>query len=363
VSDAAVLDIRDLHKSYGDTPALRGVSLRVAQGAIVCLLGPSGCGKTTLLRVIAGLEHADAGAVVFAGQPIDGVAVHERGFGLMFQDYALFPHRDVVGNVAFGLRMHGAARQEIAARVSEMLELVGLTGYERRRVYELSGGERQRVALARSLAPSPRLLMLDEPLGALDRALRERLLDELRAILKRVGVTSIYVTHDQAEAFAIADWLVLMNDGLIEQQGPPEMVYRRPATRFAARFLGLSNLVDARVLGREEDALLFETPIGRLRGDGTILDAQPGDTVTLVIRPEAATPAPYTTNGANTIAGVVAERSFRGSRTRLAIQHASGQTLEFELNDSALPAVGQPIALALRADAISLIPLSNKERI
>jgi ABC-type Fe3+/spermidine/putrescine transport system ATPase subunit len=205
--------------------------------------------------------------------------------------------------------------------------------------------------------------MLDEPLGALDRALRERLLDELGAILKRVGVTSIYVTHDQAEAFAIADWLVLMNDGRIEQQGRPEAVYHHPATRFAARFMGLSNLVDGRVLGREEGALLFETPIGPLRGHGIGHEAQPGETVTLVIRPEAAAPAPRAINGANTIAGVVAERSFRGSRTRLAIRHASGQTLEFELDEVALPAVGQPIALALRGDAISLIPQSNKERL
>jgi ABC-type Fe3+/spermidine/putrescine transport system ATPase subunit len=353
VADAPILDARDLRKSYGDTPALRGVSLRVAPGSIVCLLGPSGCGKTTLLRVIAGLERADAGTVMFAGRPIDGVPVHQRGFGLMFQDYALFPHRDVAGNVAFGLHMRGEPRGQIDARVAAMLDLVGLAGYDRRRVYELSGGERQRVALARSLAPSPRLLMLDEPLGALDRALRERLLDELRAILKRVGVTSIYVTHDQAEAFAIADWLVLMNAGLIEQQGPPEQVYRQPATRFAARFLGLSNLVGARVLGREGSTLLFETPLGRMRAAG---DAQSGAAVTLVLRPEAARPAPAAAGEhANTIEGVVAERSFRGSRTRLAIRHASGQTLEFELDDAALPAVGEPLVLALRADAISLL--------
>jgi ABC-type Fe3+/spermidine/putrescine transport system ATPase subunit len=351
VADAPILEARDLRKSYGDTPALRGVSLRVPPGAIVCLLGPSGCGKTTLLRVIAGLERADAGTVAFSGRPIDGVPVHERGFGLMFQDYALFPHRDVAGNVAFGLRMRGEPPDQIEARVAAMLDLVGLTGYDRRRVYELSGGERQRVALARSLAPSPQLLMLDEPLGALDRALRERLLDELRAILKRVGVTSIYVTHDQAEAFAIADWLVLMNAGLIEQQGPPEQVYRQPATRFAALFLGLSNLVGARVLGREGGALLLDTPLGRLRALG---DAQPGADVTLVLRPEAARPA-VAGESSNTIEGVVAERSFRGSRTHLAIRHASGQALEFELDDADLPAVGQPIALALRADAISLV--------
>jgi ABC-type Fe3+/spermidine/putrescine transport system ATPase subunit len=271
----------------------------------------------------------------------------------MFQDYALFPHRDVAGNVAFGLRMRGESRAQIDARVAEMLDLVGLAGYNHRRVYELSGGERQRVALARSLAPSPRLLMLDEPLGALDRALRERLLDELRAILTRVGVTSLYVTHDQAEAFAIADWLVLMNDGLIEQQGPPEAVYRQPATRFAARFLGLSNLIDGRVIAREQDTLLTETPLGRLRASG---DAWPGDAVTLVIRPEAAKLMPAAASGdTNTITGVIAERSFRGSRTRLAIQHASGQMLEFEIDNLALPLAGEPITLALRADAISLI--------
>ena len=353
MNDASILTAHDLHKSYGETPALRGVSLNIAAGAIVCLLGPSGCGKTTLLRVIAGLEQADSGAVIFEGRPIDGLPVHARGFGLMFQDYALFPHHDVAGNVAFGLRMRGDSHDQIAARVAAMLELVGLSGYDRRRVYELSGGERQRVALARSLAPSPRLLMLDEPLGALDRALRERLLDELRAIPTRVGVTSLYVTHDQAEAFAIADWLVLMNDGHIAQQGPPEAVYRQPATRFAARFLGLANLIDGRVIAREPHALLIETPLGQLHASG---DAQPGAAVTLVIRPEAAKLVlTATSDDLHTITGVVAERSFRGSRTRLTIQHASGQLLEFEIDDPALPAVGATITLALRMDALSLI--------
>jgi ABC-type Fe3+/spermidine/putrescine transport system ATPase subunit len=353
LDDAPILIARDLVKSYGATPALRGVTLRIAPGSIVCLLGPSGCGKTTLLRVIAGLELADSGTVAFEGRPIDGLPVHARGFGLMFQDYALFPHHDVAGNVAFGLRMRGDARQQIDARVAEMLDLVGLAGYDSRRVYELSGGERQRVALARSLAPSPRLLMLDEPLGALDRALRERLLEELRAILTRVGVTSLYVTHDQAEAFAIADWLVLMNSGLIEQQGPPEAVYRQPATRFAARFLGLTNLLDGRVVAREQGALLLETPLGQLHARG---DAQPGAAATLVIRPEAAQLAPAAAgDDTNIITGVLAERSFRGSRTRLALRHPSGHMLEFEIDAPLLPNLGEPIALALRPEAISLI--------
>lgn len=231
-----LLDLRSITKYYHSTPALYNVDLCINKGSIVCLLGPSGCGKTTLLRVIAGLEQADSGTTIFAGQSINHIPPHQRGFGLMFQEYALFPHRNVAENIAFGLRMRHIPREQIDVRVAEMLTLVGLTGYEQRRVYELSGGERQRVALARSLAPNPPVLMLDEPLGALDRALRERLLDELRDILKQVGVTSIYVTHDQTEAFAIADQLVLMHAGQIEQQGLPTTIYRHPKSTFAARF-------------------------------------------------------------------------------------------------------------------------------
>jgi ABC-type Fe3+/spermidine/putrescine transport system ATPase subunit len=355
VTNRHLLDIREIHKSYGATPALRGVSLGVEEGAIACLLGPSGCGKTTLLRVVAGLERPDAGEVRFGDQPIDGVPIHRRGFGLMFQDYALFPHRDVAGNIAFGLRMQNRSREQVEARVAEMLELVGLTGYEHRRIYELSGGERQRVALARSLAPSPRLLMLDEPLGALDRALRERLLDDLRSILKRVGVTSIYVTHDQAEAFAIADWLVLMNGGRIEQQGPPEQVYLHPATLFAARFLGFSNLVEGQLTETNTRQAAFDTPIGRIVLSDVIAAVGPGQRATLVIRPEAAELAPVGAASANLIEGTIARRSFRGSSTRLALQHASGQVLEFDLDGTTPPDVGARITLALRPDAISLI--------
>ena len=355
-AESPILDIRDLHKAYDGAPALRGVSLQVAPGAIVCLLGPSGCGKTTLLRLIAGLEQPDSGTLAFEGRALGGTPTHRRGFGLMFQDYALFPHRDVAGNVAFGLRMQNLPPERIAARVADMLELVGLRGYERRRVYELSGGERQRVALARSLAPSPRLLMLDEPLGALDRALRERLLDELRDILKRVGVTSIYVTHDQAEAFAIADWLVLMQAGQIAQQGPPEDVYRRPVSAFVARFMGHGNLVEGRVQGVGEKEVIVDTALGRFISAGVVPGVGRGSKVLLVLRPEAAEPAAGgSQEGPNRIRGTLAERSFRGSRTRVVVQPAGGPPLAFEVSAGALPAVGERIALALRPEAISLI--------
>jgi ABC-type Fe3+/spermidine/putrescine transport system ATPase subunit len=350
-----LLELQDVHKSYGETTALDGVSLSIPEGAVFCLLGPSGCGKSTLLRVIAGLEQPDAGDLLLEGRSLLGVPTHRRGFGLMFQDYALFPHLDVAANVAFGLRMRGDGQPQIEARVAEMLELVGLAGYGRRRVYELSGGERQRVALARSLAPSPRLLMLDEPLGALDRALRERLLDELRGILRRVGVTSIYVTHDQAEAFALADELVLMRAGLIEQRGPPEQLYRAPATLFAARFFGLTNLVPAAVRGLDERGALLETALGSLPVARPPANLRSGDRVTLLIRPEAAVLGDDHGSARARLSGVVIERSFRGGHSQLKLRHPSGQEFEFELDEAELPLVGELVSLALRADRMSLI--------
>jgi ABC-type Fe3+/spermidine/putrescine transport system ATPase subunit len=352
-----LLEVKHVVKSYNGIPALRGVSLQVRAGAIVALLGPSGCGKTTLLRVIAGLEPADHGEVHYAGRRIDAIPTHQRGFGLMFQDYALFPHRNVAENVAFGLRMRKLPRAAIEARVADMLTLVGLAGYDRRYVYELSGGERQRVALARCLAPGPGLLMLDEPLGALDRTLRERLLDELHAILNRVGVTSLYVTHDQSEAFAIAGWLVLLNAGQIEQQGPPQEIYRRPATRFAAQFLGFNNLIRGFVRSNTgPGSLLIETAVGWLRPEQECPDTQPGDRVTVVVRPEAA--VIVLAGGdqpVNRVGGVILERVFRGSRSRLVVRQPGGQELEFELDSQELPAPGDHVALMLHPAAMSVI--------
>jgi len=271
----------------------------------------------------------------------------------MFQEYALFPHKDVLGNVAFGLRIKRLGREPLAARVAEVLALVGLAGFERRDVNQLSGGERQRVALARSLAPQPRLLMLDEPLGALDRALRERLMDELPAILRRAGVTTITVTHDQEEAFALADRVVLMRAGRVVQVGTPEEVYRRPASAWAAQFLGLTNLLDVRVI--EEG--LVETKIGRLEIRDQRLEIarcqSPISNLQLLIRPEAAR---LGASGPNPLHGVVTERSFRGERFRLNVCHASGVELTFNLPASAeLPAVGESVTLSLDPRALTLL--------
>ncbi len=242
------LDVRELTVTFGSTRAVDDVSVSIRSGEVVVLLGPSGCGKSTLLRAIAGLEHMDGGTVSWAGADLGGVPVHRRGFGLLFQDGQLFPHRDVAGNVEFGLRMAGAPRADRRARVDELLELVGLGGRGARPVASLSGGEQQRVALARSLAPRPRLLLLDEPLSALDRGLRDRLVVDLHDILASTGTTALYVTHDQDEAFALADRVAVMDAGRLLQTASPQQLWRRPRDEQVARLLGYRWFVAADAL-------------------------------------------------------------------------------------------------------------------
>lgn len=237
------LQVETLRVRFGDLIAVDDVSLEVEPGEIVALVGPSGCGKSTLLRTIAGLERPEAGTVAWASHDVSRRRADERGFGLMFQDHALFAHRSVRDNVAFGLRMAGMSRSSQSDRVREMLEMVGLAGFENRSIETLSGGEAQRVALARALAPSPRLLMLDEPLGSLDRTLRDRLAIDLRRVLGNLGLASILVTHDQEEAYAVADRLVVMRSGRMVRDGRVDQVWADPGDEFVARFLGHRNIV------------------------------------------------------------------------------------------------------------------------
>lgn len=330
-----MLEVRGITRAFDGKPVLRGVDLTVGQGEIVCLLGPSGCGKTTLLRVIAGLERADSGDVIYDGASIVRTPVHERDFGFMFQDFALFPHLRVAENVGFGLKMHRA--QDAQERVQEVIHLVGLEGFERREVGQLSGGEKQRVALARSLAPNPRLLMLDEPLGSLDAALRTRLVIELRHIIKSVGLTTIYVTHDQQEAFAIADRIALMNAGKMEQVDTPEAIYRRPATVFSAAFLGLNNIVPV-------DRYAHGTAFTAL---GTFALPHPAEAVLLH-------PLGIHLREDGQIEGRIEECTFQGDSYRLLLRHTSGAaiTLKVPANGTHIPRESETARITIEPDYV-----------
>jgi ABC-type Fe3+/spermidine/putrescine transport system ATPase subunit len=333
-----MLEIENLHRSFDGKPALDGVSFKVKTGEIVALLGPSGSGKSTLLSIVAGLDRADRGAVLWGGKDMAGIPAHRRGFGLMFQDYALFPHRDVFGNVGFGLQLGSQSAAQVRQRVSQVLQLVGLVGFENRDVSSLSGGEQQRVALARALAPQPRLLMLDEPLGSLDRALRTRLLEELAAILRKARQTSLYVTHDQEEAYAIADRIVLLKAGRVEQMATPEQLYRAPATTFAARFLGLHNLLAARIVKTSRRTWL-ETPIGKLPATNTRLK---GDVVVL-LRPDA---IKIGRNLPIKLSGKLISKRFRGRNLQARVL-VGGTQLVLELPaDTVLPKQGAQVQLS-----------------
>jgi ABC-type Fe3+/spermidine/putrescine transport system ATPase subunit len=285
----------------------------VDTGETVCLLGASGSGKSTLLRIIAGLEEAEAGSIAFDGQDLSSTPAHLRDFGFVFQDYALFPHLNVSDNVAFGLKMRRLPQDQIAERVANSLKLVNLDGFENRQATDLSGGEQQRVALARALATRPRLLMFDEPLGALDRTLREDLLHELRLILHRTEIPAIYVTHDQEEAFAIADRLLILHGGGIVREGTPTEVWAKPGSAFVAGFLGLGNILQGEIKRKGGDG---QWKVESGRGDFTVVcehQHQEGEKVHLLARPLPAE------SGPNTVEGIVSDVIFQQDRFKVTL--------------------------------------------
>jgi thiamine transport system ATP-binding protein len=334
-----MLEIDHLRVEYSGKPAVADVSLAVPDGTVVCIVGPSGSGKSTLLRAVAGLEPPTDGTIRWDDRDLAGVPTHRRQFGLMFQDHALFPHRDVLGNVAFGLRMSRLSAADAEARAREALASVGLEGFEHRKVRELSGGEQQRVALARSIAPKPRLLMLDEPLGSLDRALRERLVVDLNALFRSTAITALFVTHDQDEAFALADSVVILHRGLVEQEGDPQQVWRRPRTEFAARFLGFSNVLDAgRVDGVVRCAL----------GAVPMPDDPASGALRVAIRPDGLR---VSDNGE--VIGEVVGCTFRRDHflTRIATPHGT-----FEVATSEPAAMGARLSVALDPAAAVVLP-------
>jgi len=317
-----LLKIQKVSKRFGTTVVLDEISLSIPKGNVVAILGRSGSGKSTLLRCIAGLENVDSGKIMVAGRDITHTPTHQRQIGMMFQQFALFPHRTVAENITFGLRMRGDSGESQGKRVGELLELVGLQGYERRNIFELSGGEQQRVALARSLAPNPPLLLLDEPMSSLDQSLRERLMSEIRGILKAIDIAALYITHDQNEAFAVSDWLVLIEEGKIVQEGVPEKVYRQPANRFAAQFFGIRNLLPVMEVisrGRNEPqqiktALgLFAMPYQTQPQDFIAFPAESAEIVDKVDN--------HVDNLGILLTGVVKGRSFRGGYYEVIVEY------------------------------------------
>ena len=355
-----MLAVRDIYKTYEGKPLLRGVSFDLSDGETICLLGPSGSGKSTLLRIIAGLETAERGHVTWDGHDLAGVAPHRRNFGLMFQDYALFPHRNVIENVAFGLRMQGLARAEIQKRTTEALEQVNLTEFGSRRVTDLSGGEQQRVALARALAPRPRLLMFDEPLGALDRGLKDQLLDEIRRLLHATHIPAIYVTHDQEEAFALADRLVLLHEGSIVQSGSPDEVYNHPNSAWVAAFLGQTNLIAGQVTAIDPWTVRTEVGVFQVT-PARESSLKVGEQVTLLLRPDEAHQVDPSSEKAN-LCGQVVDVVFKGDGYRMDLQvreQTGGGNLlpgggmrTFTFRVSRPPAVGSLVALEMPAETV-----------
>jgi iron(III) transport system ATP-binding protein len=318
------LELVDVGKRFGDVIAVDDVSLQVAEGEFLTLLGPSGCGKTTTLRMIAGFETATSGRITLGDRDITRLPPQQRGIGMVFQNYALFPHLDVFENVAYGLRATGVARGEVPKRVNEALELVGLADLSKRKVQDLSGGQQQRIAVARAIAPQPRLILLDEPLSNLDAAMRERTRTELRTLLKRLNMTAIFVTHDQEEAFALSDRIAVMNAGRLQQLGAPEQLYQNPSNLFVAGFMGRANLVRATVKGSQGDRIACEAA-----GDTTLIavpvgSIRAGDEVQLLLRPEWLSLLPRDAAAQpGDIGGVVADRRFAGAHTYYQVRLAN----------------------------------------
>jgi putative spermidine/putrescine transport system ATP-binding protein len=343
----AFLELTNVRKIFANAtaPAVEDFNLAVQPGEFVSFLGPSGCGKTTTLRMVAGFEIPTAGRIEMDGRDITGVRPNQRNIGMVFQSYALFPNMTVTGNIAFGLKVGKKSSEEIKQRVAEMLALIKLEELGNRYPYQLSGGQQQRVALARALALRPQLLLLDEPLSALDAKIRVALRNEIRAIQRQLGITTIYVTHDQEEALSLSDRVVVMNLGVIEQVGAPFEIYNFPKTAFVASFVGTLNVIDAQVVDAAAGALQAH---GQPLHVAAPLDGRSaGQSVKLALRPELLSPESTGTPGENVLTGIVENVVFLGSVVRIHVRVGPAIVLVDEFNNPQLtvPAIGAELAL------------------
>jgi ABC-type Fe3+/spermidine/putrescine transport system ATPase subunit len=348
-----VLTVKELHKDYDGAPLLNGVSFEVRGGEILCLLGRSGSGKSTLLRIIAGLENAESGDVLWNGESMLATPTHQRNFGLMFQDYALFPHKNVSENVAFGLEMQHLPAADIKKQVRESLERVNMASFATRSVAELSGGEQQRVALARALAAKPRLLMLDEPLAALDRSLRLELQEELHTLLQQPELPVIYVTHDQEEAVILGDRLAVLHDGLIEQTGTAQELYNAPNSRWVAEFLGMINFIPGEIISL--NPLKVRTAAGDFTPPAPAKGLLPIGSHTMVMIKTNGVSATSSPRDFNTISGIVRSSVYRENGYRIQIDCGLAEDLEFILQEPYEPGS----TLHLDIPPLSIVYLAN----
>ena len=355
-NNSALLRLNGLTKSYDGTQVLKGISLDVQPGEFVTLLGPSGCGKTTTLRIIAGLLAPDSGTVELEGRDITSLAPEKRDLNTVFQSYALFPHMNVERNIAYGLRARGVKRAEWKASVSEMLKLVQLEGFEKRMPSQLSGGQRQRVAIARAVVLNPKLLLLDEPLGALDLKLRHQMQAELKAVQKRLGIAFVYITHDQEEALNMSDRIAIMSDGRFEQIGTPEDVYERPATRFAADFIGQTNLLDCTVAEASDDGLTLQYAGVRFPARPTP-NLRPGDRCAVSLRMERLAFSPSPT-AACALGGTLVSRHYAGVSMRAVIRLMDGReiTALCQSADRAQGEIGQQVYVSWAPEEAPVVP-------
>ncbi len=364
VSETAVdVELIDVTKRFGSVTAVDHVALQIAQGSFYSLLGPSGCGKTTTLRMIAGFEQPTEGEILVAGIPVAGVPPYRRNVNTVFQHYALFPHMDVARNVGYGLRQVGVTKDEERRRVGEALDLVRLAGYDHRRTWELSGGQQQRVALARALVNRPTVLLLDEPLGALDLKLRKEMQLELKSLQQELGITFVYVTHDQDEALTMSDVIVVMRDGRVQQQGSPEALYERPVNQFVAGFIGQSNSIPGRLSALDLAAGTASIQTGSgLRLNGRITDqgARPalGDEAIVAIRPERleiAHGTPDASLGWTSVTGHIRQETYLGDQTEYRLETDVGQLVARRSHhgraDNASVRTGEPITVRWPDDA------------
>ncbi len=356
MNENALLRLENLKKSFDGNPVLKGICLDVMPGEFVTLLGPSGCGKTTTLRIIAGLESPDSGRVLLEGQDVTGLEPNRRNVNTVFQSYALFPHMNVEQNIGYGLRLKKLPKEEIAAKVAEMLELVQLQGFEKRMPDQLSGGQRQRVAIARALVNSPDVLLLDEPLGALDLQLRRQMQQELKGMQKKLGITFIYITHDQEEAMNMSDRIGIMHAGEIVQLGTPDDIYERPNSRFSAGFIGQTNLLEATVAEKDGRGLILNYAGMFIPARNADFDVQIGDSVALSLRTERIGFSKKPVGECN-LPGTLRSRHYAGGSMRAVIVLDDGReiTVLCQSGERAEGEIGERVFLSWNRDEAPVV--------